>query len=85
MLFRSAERAPELASDVLVTYADAESDLAAFRADPLLGRIPAITAGRAMIAADKTQALGMSAPSPLSIPYALTTFVPGVAAAAGGA
>ena len=81
----SAERAPELRSDVFITYAEQSRDLAVFEDDPLLGRIPGIATGHVVAATDKTEALGMSSPSPLSIPYAMSTFVPEVAEAVSGA
>jgi iron complex transport system substrate-binding protein len=80
----SAERAPDLASDVFITYAEADDDLETFRGDPLLGRIPALRSGHALASTDQTDALGLSAPSPLAIPYALEHFVPLVARAVVG-
>ena len=80
----SAERAATMESDVLVTYGTKTSDLKAFQDDPLLGRIPALASGHVYLSTDQTDALGMSAPSPLSIPYALEHFVPKVAEAVEG-
>ena len=80
----SAERAPEMESDVFITYAEKESDLETFTEDPLLGQIPAIKSGNVLAAVDQTDALGMSSPSPLSLPYAMEKFIPQVAAAAEG-
>ena len=80
----SAERAASLESDVLVTYGEKPSDLTTFRDDPLLGRIPALASGHVYLSTDQTDALGMSAPSPLSIPYALERFIPKVAEAVQG-
>lgn len=80
----SAERAPDLASDVFITYAETDEDLATFRDDPLLGRIPALRRGHALASTDETDALGLSSPSPLAIPYALEHFVPLVARAVDG-
>ncbi len=81
----SAERAPELRSDVFITYAEKPGDLAAFTEDPLLSRIPGIATGHVVAATDKTEALGMPSPSPLSIPFAMEHFVPEVADAVAGA
>ena len=81
----SAERAPDLRSDVFITYAEQPRDLTVFEEDPLLSRIPGIAAGHVVAATDKTEALGLSSPSPLSIPYAMSTFVPEVAEAVSGA
>ena len=80
----SAERAATLDSDVLITYGEKTSDLATFTDDPLIGRIPALAAGHVYLSTDQTDALGMSAPTPLSIPFALDTFVPQVAEAVEG-
>jgi iron complex transport system substrate-binding protein len=80
----SAERAPDLASDVFITYAETGDDLATFRDDPLLGRIPALRSGHVLASTNQTDALGLSAPSPLAIPYAMEHFVPLVAQAVDG-
>jgi iron complex transport system substrate-binding protein len=80
----SAERARELESDVFITYAETDGDLAAFRKDPLLGQIPGLASGHVLASTDKTDALGLSAPSPLAIPYALDHFLPLVAKAVDG-
>jgi iron complex transport system substrate-binding protein len=81
----SAERAADLESDVFITYAETDDDLAAFRENKLLGRIPGIANGHVLASTDKTDALGLSAPSPLAIPYAMEHFVPLVAQAVDGA
>jgi iron complex transport system substrate-binding protein len=75
----SAERAKDMKADVFITYAEKEGDLAVFRKDPLLGQIPGIRSGHVVASTDKTDALGMSSPSPLSIPYAMENFIPLVA------
>ncbi len=80
----SAERAPDLESDVFITYAETDGDLETFRNDPLLGQIPGIESGHVLASTDKTDALGMSSPSPLSIPWAMENFIPQVAAAVQG-
>jgi iron complex transport system substrate-binding protein len=79
----SAERADELTSDVFITYAETSKDLATFEHNDLLGQIPGIKDGHVLASTNQTDALGLSAPSPLSIPYAMTHFVPQVAEAAG--
>lgn len=80
----SAERAGDLASDVFITYAEKDTDLETFTQDPLLGQIPAIRSGHVLASTDKTDALGFSSPSPLSIPYAMDVFLPQVAEAVRG-
>jgi iron complex transport system substrate-binding protein len=69
---------------VFITYAETGDDLATFRDDPLLGRIPALRSGHVLASTNQTDALGLSAPSPLAIPYAMEHFVPLVAQAVDG-
>lgn len=78
----SPERADELASDILVTYAASPDVRRAIEADPLLGRIPAVEAGRMVVQTDEQQVLSISAASPLSLPWALENVVPDIIAAA---
>jgi iron complex transport system substrate-binding protein len=80
----SAERAADLEADVFITYGETGKDAATFRDHALLGRIPAWEGGHVLVSTDKTDALGMSSPSPLAIPYAMEHFVPQVAAAVDG-
>ena len=77
----SAEQASTLTSDVFITYTETDADMAKFLKDPLLGQVPALKSGGWVAATNKTDSLGMSAPSPLSIPWAMEKFVPTVAAA----
>lgn len=77
----SAEQAATLKSDVFITYTENDADMAKLIKDPLLGQVPALRSGGYVAATDKTDSLGMSAPSPLSIPWAMEKFVPTVAAA----
>ena len=77
----SAEQASTLKSDVFITYTETDADMAKFLKDPLLGQVPALKTGGWVAATNKTDSLGMSAPSPLSIPWAMEKFVPTVAAA----
>ena len=80
----SAERAADMEADVFITYGETEEDAATFRDHQLLGQIPAWDGGHVLVSTDKTDALGMSSPSPLSIPYAMDEFIPQVAAAVDG-
>jgi len=80
----SAERAADMEADVFITYAEAPGDLATFRANALLGQIPGIKSGHVLASTNQTDALGLSAPSPLAIPYAMEHFVPSVAEAVAG-
>ena len=74
----SPERADELDSDILVTYAASPDVRRAIESDPLLGRIPAVEAGRMVIQTDEQQVLSISASSPLSLPWALRNVVPDI-------
>lgn len=78
----SPERADELASDILITYATSPEVRQAIESDPLLGRIPAVEAGRMVVQTDEQQVLSISASSPLSLPWALENVVPDILAAA---
>ncbi|MDO4240830.1 ABC transporter substrate-binding protein, partial [Micrococcus sp.] len=79
----SAEQAPQLDSDLFIAYTMQPGELETFRSDPLIGQIPALRDGGFVEASDQTAVLGLSAPSPLAIPYSMEHFVPEVAAAAG--
>lgn len=78
----SPERADELESDILVTYATSPQVREAIESDPLLGRIPAVEAGRMVLQTDEQQVLSISAASPLSLPWALDNVVPDIITAA---
>jgi iron complex transport system substrate-binding protein len=81
----SSERAADVESDVLVTYAENDDDLQTYADDPLLGRIPAIADGHAYAEVDKHVGLAITNPSPLSIPFTIENFLPHVAQAVDGA
>lgn len=78
----SAEQASTLDADVFIFYADDTLGSDAVLDDPLLSQIPALASGAYVASSDQQAALGMSSPTPLSIPVALDTFVPDVAEAA---
>lgn len=78
----SAEQASTLEADVFIFYADGQLGGEEVLADPLLSQIPALESGAFVASSDQQAALGMSSPTPLSIPVALETFVPDVAEAA---
>ncbi|GAB3927364.1 ABC transporter substrate-binding protein [Microlunatus endophyticus] len=80
----SAERAAELKSDVLITYAVKASDAKTFTDDKLIGQIPAIKSGHMFASTDNIPAEAASVPTPLAIPYALDHFVPKIAQAVEG-
>lgn len=78
----SPERADELESDVLVTWAASDDVRETIETDPLLGRIPAVEADKMVVQSDEQQVLSISASSPLSLPWALDNVVPDIVAAA---
>ncbi|MEX0428218.1 iron-siderophore ABC transporter substrate-binding protein [Nocardioides sp. DS6] len=80
----SAERASELKSDFLFTYAVKDSDAKTFADDKLIGQIPAIKSGHMLASTDNVSSLAAGVPTPLSVPYALEHFVPKVAEAVAG-
>ena len=77
----SAERAADLRSDVMLSYAEKDSDAQTYTDDPLVGQIPAIKAGHLATFLANPVALSGTIPTPLSIPYAIAHFVPKIAAA----
>ncbi|HYH33771.1 MAG TPA: ABC transporter substrate-binding protein [Nocardioides sp.] len=81
----SAEHAPELESDVFLTWSERPDDMETFAEHDLIGRIPAIDEGHAYAEEDKHVSLAVTNPTPLSIPYVIEHFVPEVAEAIEGA
>lgn len=80
----SAERAADLDADVFLTYAASEEEVEDLATNPLTRQVPAIADNRWYATVELTEAVGFSAPSPLSIPSALEDYVPQVAAAVEG-
>ncbi len=80
----SAERAPDLESDVFLTWSENPGDMKTFTDDDLIGQIPAIESGHAYAEEDKHVSLAVTNPTPLSIPYVVDEFVPHVAEAIEG-
>lgn len=78
----SAEKANELASQVFVSWVPDAKTKEAIVKDPLLGQIPAVKKGAFVADSDNTLTLAISASSPLSLPWALETFLPQLGAAA---
>ncbi len=78
----SAEQADTLDADVFIFYTDGGFTADKLLEDPLLSQIPAMASG-AYVESDTPQdVVGMSSPTPLSIPVALDRFIPQVAEAA---
>ena len=78
----SAEKANELESDIFLSSVEDASEADAIKNDPLLGQIPAVKNGAFVADANKSLVLAISASSPLSLPWALDTFLPELATAA---
>jgi iron complex transport system substrate-binding protein len=78
----SAEKANELESDIFLSSVEDASEADAIKSDPLLGQIPAVKNGAFVADANKSLVLAISASSPLSLPWALDTFLPELATAA---
>ncbi len=78
----SAEKANELDSQVFVSWVPDAKTKEAIVTDPLLGQIPAVKSGAFVADSDNTLTLSISAASPLSLPWALETFLPLLGAAA---
>lgn len=72
----SAELADTIDADIVFAYVDDAAHLAAVQADPLLSKIPAVASGAIVQLDDPTFILSTSAPSPLSIPWAVSKYVP---------
>lgn len=72
----SAELADQIDADIVLAYVDDAAHLEAVEADPLLGAIPAIASGAVVPLDDATFILSTSAPSPLSVPWAIDQYVP---------
>ncbi|TJY69314.1 iron-siderophore ABC transporter substrate-binding protein [Arthrobacter sp. CAU 1506] len=81
----SAEKANELESDVFVTWVPDNKTAQQITTDPLLGQIPAIKNDALVADSDNTLTLSISAASPLSLPWALDTFLPMLGKAADAA
>ncbi|MGG5173138.1 iron-siderophore ABC transporter substrate-binding protein [Pseudarthrobacter sp. J1738] len=78
----SAEKANELDSDVFVTWVPDTTTAEAITKDPLLSQIPAVASGALVADTSNTLTLAISASSPLSLPWALDTFLPQLGKAA---
>ncbi len=78
----SAEKVNELDSDIFLSSVEDASEADAIKKDPLLGQIPAVKSGAFVADANKSLVLAISASSPLSLPWALDTFLPELATAA---
>jgi iron complex transport system substrate-binding protein len=81
----SEEKANELESDVFVTWVPDAKTKQQVLDDPLLGQIPAVEKGALVADSDNTLTLSISAASPLSLPWALDTFLPMLAEGADAA
>ncbi|MDR7253384.1 iron complex transport system substrate-binding protein [Nocardioides sp. BE266] len=80
----SSERTAQLDADVFLTYATSEANVKELADNPLVNQIPAVAENRWYAQVDPVESIGLSAPSPLSIPVAMDMFIPKVAAAVDG-
>lgn len=80
----SAERTEQLDADVFLTYATSEENVQELADNPLFQQIPAVADNRWYATVELTEAIGLSAPSPLSIPVGMERYIPKVAAAVDG-
>ena len=80
----SSERTAQLDADVFLTYATSEANVKELADDPLVAQIPAVADNRWYAQVDPIESIGLSAPSPLSIPVGMEMFIPKVAAAVDG-
>ena len=80
----SAERTAQLDADVFLTYATSEANVKELADNPLVKQIPAVADNRWYAQVDPIESIGLSAPSPLSIPGGMEMFIPKVAAAVDG-
>lgn len=79
----SAELVDQIDADVVLAYVDDAAHLEAVKSDPLLGKIPAIQRGSIVALDDPTFNLSTSAPSPLSVPWAIDAYIPKLVEAVG--
>ncbi|WP_353112380.1 iron-siderophore ABC transporter substrate-binding protein [Microbacterium sp.] len=77
----SAEQADKLDADVVVIYVQG-GDLSTLQKDPLLSRIPAVKSGAVVLIDDEALLMAISAPTVLSIPWALPTYAKSLGEAA---
>lgn len=80
----SAERTAQLDADVFLTYATSDANVQELADNPLVKQIPAVADNRWYAQVDPIESIGLSAPSPLSLPVAMEMFIPKVAAAIDG-
>lgn len=78
----SSEKADTLDADIAVIYVDDAGSYDLITKDPLLSRIPAVERGSVVLLSNTTEIMATSAPSVLSIPWVLPSYVPKLAKAA---
>ena len=81
----SAEKANELESDIFITWVADTATADTIKADPLFSQIPAVKKGSFIADTNSSLTLSLSASSPLSLPWALDTFLPQLGKAADAA
>ena len=78
----SSERFNEIDADILILWFGTQDAADQLAKVPTMQGIPAYTNGAYVPIVGETNVMAVSAPSPLSIPYVLDTYVPELAAAA---
>ncbi|AKU15225.1 iron-siderophore ABC transporter substrate-binding protein [Luteipulveratus mongoliensis] len=78
----SAEKANTVDADVVIFDIEKPGQDAQVKANPLLGKIPALKTGAYFANPDQPATLTMSSPTPLSLPVGMKTFLPKLAEAA---
>ena len=79
----SLEKVPQVASQVWISSYDSESVHKQALANKVYATVPAVASGAEVALIDKTFIMATSAPSVLSVPWSLGTFVPMLAKAVG--
>lgn len=75
----SLEELDTVTADVLITWHDSEADLEAIRANPVFARFAPVANDAHVALTDQSFSMALSAPSPLSIPWAMERFAPQLA------
>ncbi|MBA8816809.1 iron complex transport system substrate-binding protein [Microbacterium halimionae] len=78
----SYENLGEIDADLIVGYFDSQASVDTFLADPLVAAMPAVEEGRFAPVVGESFVMASSAPTVLSIPWMLDSYVPELAAAA---
>jgi iron complex transport system substrate-binding protein len=75
----SLEKAKTLEADVVLTYATSDKEAEKLEQAPLVSDIPAVQDGNFLASVDPADTAGLSAPSPIAIPFVLDRYLPQLA------